>query len=60
VFAAAGPVVWAAAVPLAIGAFAGGTLGPAVTRRAPRTLLRIVIALCGLALAGWLLSSAAG
>ena len=59
VFAAAGPVVWAAAVPLAVGAFAGGTLGPAVTRRAPRTLLRIVIALCGLALAGWLLNRAA-
>lgn len=59
VFALAGPVVWTAAIPLAIGALAGGTIGPAVTRRAPPGLLRIGIALCGLALAGWLLNSAA-
>jgi uncharacterized membrane protein YfcA len=59
VFALAGPVVWTAALPLAVGAFAGGTVGPAVTRRAPKDLLRIVIAFCGLALAGGLVNSAA-
>jgi len=58
-FALAGPVVWTAAIPLAVGAFAGGTVGPALTRRAPEGLLRIVIAVCGLALAGWLLNRAA-
>jgi uncharacterized membrane protein YfcA len=58
VFALAGPVVWTAAIPLAIGAFAGGTIGPTVTRRAPKSLLRIAIALCGLALAGLLLNNA--
>jgi uncharacterized protein len=59
VFALAGPVVWTAALPLAVGAFAGGTIGPAITRRAPSAVLRIGIAVCGLALAGWLLNSAA-
>jgi hypothetical protein len=58
IFALAGPVVWSAAIPLAVGAFAGGTVGPAVTRRAPTGLLRILIALCGLGLAGWLISRA--
>jgi uncharacterized membrane protein YfcA len=59
-FAAAGHVVWAAAVSLAVGAFAGGAVGPAVTRRAPERPLRIAICICGLALAGWLLARAAG
>lgn len=58
VFALAGPVVWSAALPLAAGAFAGGTVGPTITRRAPKNLLRAAIALCGLALAGWLLNRA--
>jgi uncharacterized membrane protein YfcA len=44
-------VDWLAAVPLAIGLFAGGRLGPRVVRRAPQTALRRVIALAGLALA---------
>jgi uncharacterized membrane protein YfcA len=44
-------VDWLAAVPLAIGLFAGGRLGPRVVRRVPQTLLRRVIALAGLALA---------
>jgi uncharacterized membrane protein YfcA len=44
-------VDWPAAVPLAIGLFAGGRLGPRVVRRAPQTALRRVIAVAGLALA---------
>lgn len=55
VFVLAGTVVWTAALPLAIGAFVGGALGPAVTRRAPAHLVRIAAALSGLGLAAWLL-----
>jgi uncharacterized membrane protein YfcA len=59
VFALAGPVVWTAVLPLAVGAFAGGLVGPVLTRRAPKRLLRIAIAMLGLGLAAWLVSSAA-
>jgi uncharacterized membrane protein YfcA len=45
------PVDWSAALPLAIGLFIGGRLGPRVVRRAPQTLLRRVIAVLGLGLA---------
>ncbi|MDP5183035.1 sulfite exporter TauE/SafE family protein [Blastococcus sp. BMG 814] len=45
------PVVWSAALPLALGLFAGGRLGPRVVRRAPQTLLRRLIAVAGLGLA---------
>lgn len=45
------PVAWSSALPLAIGLFVGGRLGPWVVRRAPQTLLRRVIALAGLGLA---------
>jgi uncharacterized membrane protein YfcA len=44
-------VAWSAAIPLAIGCFLGGRLGPRVVRRAPQTALRRVIALAGLGLA---------
>ena len=44
-------VAWSAALPLALGLFAGGRLGPRVVRRAPQTLLRRVIAVAGLGLA---------
>jgi uncharacterized membrane protein YfcA len=44
-------VAWSAALPLAIGLFTGGRLGPRVVRRAPQTLLRRVIAVLGLGLA---------
>ena len=44
-------VAWLAALPLAIGFFVGGRLGPRVVRRVPQTLLRRVIAVAGLALA---------
>jgi uncharacterized membrane protein YfcA len=45
------PIAWSAALPLAIGLFCGGVLGPRVVRRAPQTLLRRVIALAGIGLA---------
>jgi uncharacterized protein len=44
-------VAWSAALPLAIGLFTGGRLGPRVVRRAPQTVLRRVIAVAGLGLA---------
>jgi uncharacterized membrane protein YfcA len=44
-------ITWSAALPLAIGLFTGGRLGPRVVRRAPQTALRRVIAIAGLALA---------
>jgi uncharacterized membrane protein YfcA len=47
-------VAWLAALPLAVGFFLGGTLGPRVVRRVPQTLLRRLIAAAGLGLAGYL------
>ncbi|MGY1709551.1 sulfite exporter TauE/SafE family protein [Geodermatophilus sp. SYSU D00758] len=47
-------VAWSAALPLALGLFLGGRLGPGVVRRAPQTALRRVIALAGLGLAAHL------
>jgi uncharacterized protein len=44
-------IAWAAALPLAIGLFVGGRLGPRVVRRAPQSALRRVIAVAGLGLA---------
>jgi uncharacterized membrane protein YfcA len=58
VFVLAGPVMWSAVLPLALGALAGGALGPSVARRVPSELLRIVVAVLGLGLAGWLLVAA--
>ncbi|MGK5114506.1 MULTISPECIES: sulfite exporter TauE/SafE family protein [unclassified Geodermatophilus] len=48
------PVAWSAAIPLAIGLFVGGRLGPRVVRRAPQTALRRLIAVAGLGLAATL------
>ena len=45
------PIAWAAGIPLAVGLFCGGVLGPRLVRRAPQTLLRRVIALAGIGLA---------
>ncbi|MGH8862677.1 MAG: sulfite exporter TauE/SafE family protein [Jatrophihabitantaceae bacterium] len=53
-FAIIGSVDWAAALPLAIGLLVGGRIGPAVVRRSPTTLLRLVIAVLGLGLAAFL------
>jgi uncharacterized membrane protein YfcA len=44
-------VAWSAALPLAIGCFAGSRLGPRVVRTAPQTLIRRAIAVAGLGLA---------
>jgi hypothetical protein len=44
-------IAWSAGIPLAIGLFLGGLLGPRVVRRAPQTLLRRIIALAGIGLA---------
>ena len=46
-----GTVVWSAAAPLALGAFAGSTIGPVVARRVPGTILRVLVALTGIGLA---------
>jgi uncharacterized membrane protein YfcA len=50
-FAAFGPVRWLVVVPLGIGLFIGGRLGPVVVRRAPQAPLRIGIAVAGVGLA---------
>lgn len=50
-FAVRGVVVWSAMWPLALGAVVGGLIGPSVARRVPAAVLRVLIALCGLALA---------
>jgi uncharacterized membrane protein YfcA len=47
-------IAWLAALPLALGFFLGGRLGPAVVRRVPQTALRRVIAVLGLGLAVYL------
>lgn len=59
-FAVAGPVVWAAVLPLGLGALVGGFIGPRLMRRAPRGILRIAIAVLALGLGVWLFLSALG
>ncbi|MCU1615521.1 MAG: putative permease [Frankiales bacterium] len=44
-------IAWSAAIPLAIGLFGGGLLGPRIVRRAPQTALRRIIAVAGIGLA---------
>jgi uncharacterized membrane protein YfcA len=50
-FAAFGPVRWGAVLPLAAGFLAGGWIGPALVRRIPAGLLRVVVSVCGVAVA---------
>lgn len=50
-FAVFGPVHWGAVLPLAVGFFVGGRIGPAVVRRLPTKPLRVGIGAAGLALA---------
>ena len=50
-FAIFGPVQWAAALPLAAGFLTGGWIGPSLVRRLPARGLRVVIGICGLAVA---------
>ncbi|GAA3296865.1 sulfite exporter TauE/SafE family protein [Dactylosporangium vinaceum] len=55
-YAVFGPVHWLAVVPLGIGGFIGGRIGPAIVRRSPPEALRVLIAVLGLGLAvalGW-------
>jgi uncharacterized membrane protein YfcA len=51
VFVLLGPVRWIAVLPLAAGLFTGGLIGPAVARRVPAPVLRVVVAACGLGVA---------
>jgi uncharacterized membrane protein YfcA len=44
-------VTWGAVVPLGIGTFVGGAIGPRVTRRLPERALRFTVAAIGLGLA---------
>lgn len=44
-------VRWAAAIPLGLGCILGGRIGPAIVRRVPPSLMRIVIASAGFVLA---------
>lgn len=46
-----GRVAWDAVAPLAIGGFAGSTVGPAVARRIPGDVLRWLVAFVGVAVA---------
>lgn len=50
-FAIFGPVHWWAALPLAVGALVGSSIGPSVTRRVPGNVLRYVVAMAGIGLA---------
>jgi uncharacterized membrane protein YfcA len=50
-FAVFGQVDWAAVAPLATGFLIGGWIGPALARRLPGRALRILVAVCGLAVA---------
>jgi uncharacterized protein len=50
-FAVFGHVDWAAVVPLAAGFLLGGWTGPALVRRVPGHLLRVVVGLCGVGVA---------
>jgi uncharacterized membrane protein YfcA len=53
-FALFAPVSWAAALPLAVGFLGGGFTGPAIVRRAPAGVVRVLIGCAGLGLAGLL------
>lgn len=54
VFAVSGHVVWSAALALGAGAVVGGLIGPTVAARVPQSALRLAIAACSVALAGYL------
>lgn len=51
VFILVGPVEWAYVIPLALGLFTGGLVGPAIARRVPATALRLAVVACGLTVA---------
>jgi uncharacterized membrane protein YfcA len=51
IFVSVGDVRWSAVIPLGAGVLVGARLGPIVVRRAPPTVLRVVIGVAGLGLA---------
>jgi uncharacterized membrane protein YfcA len=51
IFVSVGDVRWSAVIPLGAGVLVGARLGPIVVRRAPPTILRVVIGFAGLGLA---------
>jgi uncharacterized protein len=51
IFIVLGPIDWAAVLPLAVGLFAGSTIGPRLTRRVPAGVIRWLAAFLGLGLA---------
>jgi uncharacterized protein len=53
-----GPIYWTAAISLGAGYAVGGSIGPLVARRISTDVLRVVIAVAGFGLAGWLLAEA--
>jgi uncharacterized protein len=53
-FAVVGAVVWRAALPLGLGALAGGLVGPSVARRLPERALRLFVGGSGVVLAVYL------
>ncbi len=57
-FALFGPVLWAAAVPLAVGFLVGGWAGPSLVRRIPAAALRVIVGVVGLLVAAKLAVSA--
>jgi uncharacterized membrane protein YfcA len=50
-FAVFGPVRWVAVLPLAAGFLTGGWIGPSLVRRLPGPALRVIVVVCGLAVA---------
>jgi uncharacterized membrane protein YfcA len=50
-FALFGPVRWDAVLPLAAGFLVGGWIGPSLVRRIPGQALRVIVAVCGVAVA---------
>lgn len=53
-FIVIGTIDWTAALPLALGLFVGGRVGPIVVRHSPARVLRVLIAFAGLGLAVYL------
>ncbi|MEI7745565.1 MAG: sulfite exporter TauE/SafE family protein [Chloroflexota bacterium] len=53
-FAFFGPVAWIHAVPLALGVFTGGLIGPSIARRIPAAALRLLVGCAGIVVAGML------
>ena len=50
-FAFFGPVSWTFALPLALGVFTGGLIGPSIARRVPASVLRVIVSACGIGVA---------